>query len=133
LSYAMSAADWSSFLTYLEAEGFAYSTESMEVLEELRNVVELEQYDAVAKTPIENLRAALEPNLKRDLDLFETEIRQTLEEEVVLRFHYAAGMVERSLTMDPTVDRALAVFGDEMSEVIGWGQTDSEASGPSRE
>lgn len=133
VSYVMSSEDWDSFLTYLKAEGFAYNTESMEVLEELRNVVELEQYDAVAKTPIDNLRAALEPNLERDLDLFETEIRQTLEEEVVLRFHYAAGMVERSLTMDPTVDRALAVFGEEMSAVIGWGKTDSESTAPSRE
>ena len=133
VSYCMSDAHWSGFLSHLESAGFEYSTESMKALEELRQVVVLEQYQGVASEAIESLDGALAPNLTRDLALFEDEIRQTLEEEVVLRFHYASGMVERSLKRDPTVNRALTVFGDEMTSVIGWGeQADSEAV-PSRE
>ena len=103
----------------------------MVVLEELGNVVELEQYQGVAEEPLAALRSALEPNLERDLGLFEQEIRQTLEDEVVLRFHYAAGMVERSLTKDPTVGRALEVFGEEMTSVLGEGVPSESA--PTRE
>ena len=121
VSYSLAEADWARFLSHLQNAGFEYDTESMVVLEELRNVVELEQYGVVAEEPLVALRAALEPNLERDLGLFEDEVRQMLEDEVVLRFHYAAGMVERSLTKDPIVGRALKVFGDEMSAVIGQG------------
>jgi len=95
--------------------------------------VGLEQYDGVAGSALENLGSTLEPNLERDLALFEEEIRQTLEEEVVLRFHYAAGMVERSLTRDLTVKRALEVFGDEMNATIGWPAEDGQSPTGSRQ
>lgn len=119
VGYEMSEEDWKGFKTHLEAAGFEYSTECMMVLEELREVVGLEQYDAVADVPLLALEEALAPNLDRDLGLFEDEVRQTLEEEVVMRFHHASGMVERSLTRDPTVHRALEVFGGEMTTVLG--------------
>ena len=91
----------------------------MAVLEELREVIDIEQYEAIAGAALGQLETALEPNLERDLNLFEPEIRGALEEEVVLRFHLAAGMVERSLTADPTVLRAQQVFGPEMQSVLG--------------
>ena len=133
VTFTMGDDDWSGFRAHLEGDGFEYSTESMAVLEELREVVGLEQYDGVAGSALENLGSTLEPNLERDLALFEEEIRQTLEEEVVLRFHYAAGMVERSLTRDPTVKRALEVFGDELNATIGWPAEDGQSPTGSRQ
>ena len=133
VTYTMGDVAWSGFRTHLEEDGFEYTTESMAVLEELREVVGLEQYDGVAGSALENLGSTLEPNLERDLALFEEEIRQTLEEEVVLRFHYAAGMVERSLTRDLTVKRALEVFGDEMNATIGWPAEDGQSPTGSRQ
>lgn len=131
VSYALTASDWAGFLSSLETAGFEYDTESMVVLEELQKVVGLEQYQGVAEESLAQLRQALQPNLERDLGLFEEEIRQTLEGEVVLRFHYAAGLVERSLTQDPTVGRALSVFGEELSGILG--QAADTESAPSRE
>ena len=132
VDYALADADWQGFQPHLEAQGFEYTTESMTVLGELREAIGIEQYDGVAGEALEQLNKQLEPNLERDLALFETEIRQTLEEEVVLRFHYAAGMVERSLAHDPTVKRALEVFGDEMAATIGWKELSrAEAPGTS--
>ena len=121
VTYRMDEASWTGFRNHLESEGFAYSTESMAVLEELREVMAIEQYEAVAGAALGQLETALEPNLERDLNLFESEIRRALEEELVLRFHLAAGMVERSLTVDPTVLRAQQVFGPEMQAVLGVG------------
>jgi len=118
VSYRMDEATWSGFRDHLEAAGFAYSTESMAVLEDLEEVIGIEQYESVAGAALGQLEGALKPNLERDLKLFEPEIRRALEEEVVLRFHLAAGMVERSLTVDPTVIRAQSVFGEEMSNVL---------------
>ena len=119
VTYRMDEASWAGFRDHLESKGFAYSTESMAVLEELREVIDIEQYEAIAGAALGQLETALEPNLERDLSLFEPEIRRALEEEVVLRFHLAAGMVERSLTADPTVLRAQQVFGPEMQSVLG--------------
>jgi len=119
VSYTMDDATWFGFGDHLEAAGFEYSTESIAVLKELKEVMEIEQYDQVAAEATADLAARLEPNLDRDLALFEDEIRQALEEEVVLRFHLAAGMVERSLSEDPAVLRAQAVFGPEWSRIIG--------------
>ena len=130
VNYRMVAADWSGFQTHLEGRGFEYNTESMVVLEDLREVIGIEQYEAVAGPALTDLEQALRPDLGRDLGLFEDEIRRALEEEVVLRFHLAAGMVERSLTVDPTVLRAQQVFGDEMTGFLGPGSL--EPSAPQR-
>ena len=116
----------------LQEKGFTYTTESMAVLEDLKEVVGIEQYEGVSAGPMGLLEAALEPNLSRDLTLFEPEIRQALEEEVVLRFHLAAGMVERSLTEDPTVLRALDAFGEEMESIIGTGRVEAPESSEKR-
>lgn len=133
VEFGLNEAQWSGFRTFLEDGDFEYTTESMMAVEELREIVEMEQYAGVASASLDQLTTALEPNLERDLGLFETEVRQTLEDEVVLRFHYASGMVERSLTQDPTVDRALQVFGEEMTSVIGPRPASGEAGTPSRE
>lgn len=130
VNYRMVAADWSGFQTHLEGRGFEYNTESMVVLEDLREVIGIEQYEAVAGPALTDLEQALRPDLGRDLGLFEDEIRRALEEEVVLRFHLAAGMVERSLTVDATVLRAQQVFGDEMTGLLGPGSL--EPSAPQR-
>ena len=130
VNYRMGTADWSGFQTHLEGRGFEYNTESMVVLEDLREVIGIEQYEAVAGPALTDLEQALRPDLGRDLGLFEDEIRRALEEEVVLRFHLAAGMVERSLTVDPTVLRAQQVFGDEMTGILGPGSL--EPSAPQR-
>ena len=71
VTYTMGDVAWSGFRTHLEEDGFEYTTESMAVLEELREVVGLEQYDGVAGSALENLGSTLEPNLERDLALFE--------------------------------------------------------------
>ena len=126
VSYSLAEADWQGFEPHLRDKGFTYSTESMAVLEDLKEVVDIEQYDGVSGEAMATLEAALEPDLGRDLGLFEAEIRQAIEEEVVLRFHLAAGMVERSLTEDPTVLRALAAFGKEMESIIGMGQIEAQ-------
>ena len=128
VSFALAPDDWAGFESHLQEKGFTYTTESMAVLEDLKEIVGIEQYEGVSAGPMEQLEAALEPNLSRDLTLFEPEIRQALEEEVVLRFHLAAGMVERSLSEDPTVDRALSVFGDEMTTLLGEGNTTAPES-----
>ena len=118
ISYRMDDATWRGFEDHLEADGFAYSTESMAVFEDLEEAIDFEQYQSVAGAALNQLEAALQPNLGRDLQLFEPEIRRALEEEVVLRFHLAAGMVERSLTVDPTVLRAQSVFGEELTSIL---------------
>ena len=119
VSYSMDEDTWSAFAAHLEAKEFDYSTESMAVLKDLEEVLAIEQYDQVASEAMADLTARLEPNVDRDLALFKSEIKQALEEEVVLRFHLAAGMVERSLSEDPTVLRAQAVFGPELTGIIG--------------
>ena len=132
VSYSLAEADWQGFEPHLRNKGFTYSTESMAVLDGLKEVVGIEQYDGVSSEAMASLEAALEPNLSRDLGLFEAEIRQALEEEVVLRFHLAAGMVERSLTEDPTVLRALDAFGEEMESIIGTGRVEAPESSEKR-
>ena len=132
VSYSLAEADWQGFEPHLRNKGFTYSTESMAVLDDLKEVVGIEQYDGVSSEAMASLEAALEPNLGRDLGLFEAEIRQALEEEVVLRFHLAAGMVERSLTEDPTVLRALDAFGEEMESIIGTGRVEAPESSEKR-
>lgn len=109
-SYVLSDADYDAFKSYVLAKGVDYSTDAETVLDDLIEVAKMEKaYDGNA-SEFEKLKAELKPNLARDLDLFQDQIRDVLENEIVSRYYYQKGRMKNMLEDDPYMKLAYEYF-----------------------
>ena len=66
-----------------------------------------EKYYGLAEDEFEALKAKLEPNLDKDLELFKEEICQLLEDEIVSRYYYQKGAIRAAINNDNGIKKAI--------------------------
>lgn len=100
------------FKSFIAGKGFSYETQSEQLLNQLRDVAEQEQYFQAIEMEIKKLSEIISEEKARDLVAFRTEIEQLLREEIVSRYYSRSGRVQVSLDDDPDVEKALAILAD---------------------
>jgi len=110
--FKISDTDYAEFTKYVLDRSFTYSTASSELMEKLKTTAELENYFADAKSEYDALLAKLSPSKARDLEKFRAEISEILEDEIVGRYYYQNGRIEKSLVEDPFILEAVKVLND---------------------
>lgn len=104
--------EFNKFTEYLGDKKFNYSTQSEEILKELKRVAKNEKYFGDAENEYSELLKKLTPNRKDDLIRFKSEIKMLLENEIISRYYYQNGRIEQSLNSDPDVKEALLLLKD---------------------
>lgn len=112
-NFKLTKAEYEEFMKYVQAQNFDYKTKSEKMLEDYKEVAIKEKYFDAVKQDYESLRAKLLSDKNADLLKFETEIREILEEEIVARYYYQKGRIEKSLTNDPEVNKAIEVLSNQ--------------------
>lgn len=112
-SFKLTKAEYEEFMQYVEKQDFEYKTKSEKMLEEYKETAIKEKYFDAVKQDYETLRAKLLHDKKADLLKFENEIKEILEEEIVARYYYQKGRIEKSLMNDPEVNKALEVLSNQ--------------------
>ncbi|MDR4988008.1 MAG: S41 family peptidase [Bacteroidales bacterium] len=100
------------FKSFIAGKGFSYETQSEQLLNQLRDVAEQEQYFQAMEMEIKKLSEIISEEKARDLVAFRPEIEQLLREEIVSRYYSRSGRVQVSLDDDPDVEKALAILAD---------------------
>ena len=98
--FTLTAEEYDHFCDWVEKSGFTYRLESEKRLQELREGVKIEGYDVKTNKLFDQLAAALQPNVKEDLRLFERDIRLFLENEIVKRYYFQRGAIEYNTRFD---------------------------------
>lgn len=106
-TFAFSDADYSNFISFLKDKDYDYTTQSEVLLKQLEDAAKKDKYYAHAKDEIEALKKKLSHDKQKDLMLFKDEIKSYLEDELIGRYHYQRGKIERSLRTDPQVLEAI--------------------------
>jgi carboxyl-terminal processing protease len=112
--FSLSKTDYNNFITYLGDKEIEYTTDSEEMLQELREVVKEEKYYESSETELNALFAKLKPSLNEDMARYKDEIMELLENEIVSRYYYQNGRVEASLKNDPYMKEAKEVLKDQV-------------------
>jgi carboxyl-terminal processing protease len=112
-NFKLTKAEYEEFMKYVQAQNFDYKTRSEKMLEEYKEVAIKEKYFDAVKQDYESLRAKLLSDKNADLLKFEAEIKDILEEEIVARYYYQKGRIEKSLTNDPEVNKAIEVLSNQ--------------------
>ena len=112
-SFELSDKDYEDFKQFLKTEKFDYESESTEILEALKKAAKEEKYFSIAKGEFDNLTAKLTPNLDRDLNMFEKEIKNLLTHEIVKRYQYQIGGILYALRDDKVLKEAMSTLKDQ--------------------
>ncbi|HUM89563.1 MAG TPA: peptidase S41, partial [Prolixibacteraceae bacterium] len=103
---------YSDFVNYVEKSNFTYTSETQEVLKELRESAKEEKYLDLAEEQIKELEKTLTPDLDRDLNRFREEISLLLENEIIARYYYQKGSTQATLETDDAVKKAKEILAN---------------------
>jgi len=110
--YEINNETYSNFKKFLGGKTWGYTTQSQEKLKELIETARNERYYEQAEAQLKELRERLAPDKEKDLERFESSIRQLLEEEIAGRYYYQQGKIRANLEDDSQYDKSLEVVND---------------------
>ncbi|MDA3780789.1 MAG: S41 family peptidase [Bacteroidales bacterium] len=110
--FELSDDDYENFIEFLKDKDFDYETQSEKKLDDLIKIAKLEKYYSFAKNSLDSLKIQLSHDKYKDLMSFKEEIIQILEEEIVGRYYYTAGMVSTTLERDKQFSKAVEILNN---------------------
>jgi len=111
-NFTLSDTEYNQFILFLKDKGFSYTTQSENKINELKTIALQEGYWDGIKPALAVVQAQIKREREKDLVRFKDQIRELLEEEIVLHRYYQWGRVENSLKNDPGVKKAIEVLMD---------------------
>ncbi|MCT4581749.1 MAG: S41 family peptidase [Flavobacteriales bacterium] len=111
--FELTADEYQDFIAFIKnQEDISYTTDSQELLEQLKEVAKDEKYFNESESEFKLLLEKLTPNLENDLIRYQEEIKELLENEIVSRYYFQKGRVEASLKHDTYIDKALDILNN---------------------
>ncbi|MDA3892346.1 MAG: S41 family peptidase [Salinivirgaceae bacterium] len=101
---------YNDFVAFLIDKEYDYTLESEKILDDLETAIKKDKYSDRISGEIEDLRSKLAHDKDKDLQLFNSEIRDLLREEIISRYYYQRGRAKAMIMEDPLVDSALVVL-----------------------
>ena len=108
--FQFSDENFAEFNSFLSDKEYEYTTETEEMVEELKEIAEEEFYFKEITTEYDALIAKLESNKKDDLNKFKSEIKELITSEIVSRYFYQKGRIIATLQFDKEVKEAIKVL-----------------------
>lgn len=95
------------FKNFVLERDFEFETASEKAFKKLVSTAKKEKYYDISEEEFMQLEEKLSHNNMQDLETFRMEIKQILEEEVVGRYYYHAGQIEKQIKDDKQLEAAL--------------------------
>ncbi|MBK6524573.1 MAG: hypothetical protein IPG07_02880 [Crocinitomicaceae bacterium] len=105
--------EYQNFVDFVLTKTFTYSTQSSELMEKLKKTAETENYFTDVQAEYNALFNKLNPSKERDLQKFKPELTELLEDEIIGRYYYQTGRIEKSLVDDPFILEAIKILNDQ--------------------
>lgn len=104
--------EYNKFVAWLSDKEYDYVTEVEQTIEDLIEISKDEKYYQSIEGQINSLRKKVQHNKETDLQKFQNEVRELLEEEIVSRYYLSEGKIQASFDDDNTVQAAINVLND---------------------
>lgn len=105
--FSFSDKDYNDFVSFLANKNYDYTTQTEVLVKQLEEAVKKDKYYDHSQKELAALKKQLTHDKQKDLMLFKDELKSYLEDELIGRYHYQRGKIERSLLTDPQVKEAL--------------------------
>lgn len=111
-AFRLTDAEYDDFVDYMLDKDLAYESETMLALKALKERAERERYLAGIAEELERIEQSLGQDSLVNYRLYKKEIGDLLENEIILRRHYATGVTRHMIGKDPTVLAAAQLLAD---------------------
>lgn len=110
--FSLSETEIPAFEQFLQERNFQYKTSTERSLERLISYAKQENYYSLYESTFNQLEQELDHNISQDLKMNWDDISEIIENEIVGRYYYDAGIIEWSLQDDPQIKEAIAILKD---------------------
>ncbi|MFI3286687.1 MAG: S41 family peptidase [Rikenellaceae bacterium] len=110
-NFSISDSDYEKFKEMLIEEKIEYESSTRGVLKALKEAARTDLYADVAEQ-IEELEANLKDDTSSNLETYRSDIIESINSNIILRYAYAAGVVQNSICHDDVVARATEILLD---------------------
>ena len=104
--------DYNDFKTFLLDRKFSYKTDTEESLNELITNARKEKYYDLHKELFSELEKDVTHNLDQDLKMFQSEITDLIEDEILSRYFYESGAIQWTLKKDEQIGKACDILNN---------------------
>jgi len=98
------------FTKWVSSKDYSYTTETEETIQQLKETADEDKYFEFIQKEIEALENEIANHKKEDLNVFRSEIKTALKEEIISRYHKRQGMIESSFKNDKEVEQAVSLL-----------------------
>ena len=111
---------YNDFIDFVKNSNFTYTSETQEILKDLKKSAKDEKYLDLAEDQINQLEKTLAPDLDRDLKKFRDEVSEMLKDEIVTRYYFQKGSSQSAIEDDESVKKALEILAnsDEYKKIL---------------
>lgn len=110
--FSLTEAEYEEFLVWLQSQKLDYTTKSDELVKKLMEQAEKDKMDAATIAEIVALKNKLNADKANDLIQHRSDVKETLENEIVSRYYFQAGRIEKSLVSDVEAIEAIKLLED---------------------
>ncbi len=112
--------EYMDFVDFVKLKDVKHTSQSMELMNQLKEVAKEEKYYTDAESEFEELFKKLTPSLESDLLRYKLEIKEILENEIVSRYYFSSGRLQNALDQDEYISVALDVLNnsDEYNKIL---------------
>lgn len=104
--------EYDRFVEFMQDKDVEVESQTQQTVDELRRQAEREKYLDRISGELEAIERKLRDDKNADLQAFKDDIRKLLESEIVMRYHYYAGVVRHSALRDREVRAAVELLAD---------------------
>jgi len=105
-------ADFDGFMEYVKEENLEFETKTEQALDKLTEASEGEKLTDLTKARIEEMQKLIDEEKADDLIEYREDISALLEKEIVSRYYFQTGKIEKSLRNDEEIKKAVELLSD---------------------
>lgn len=110
--FTLSENEYKDFKDFVIDKNFEFETASEKAFKKLLTTAKKEKYYDLSVEEFDQLEKKLSHNNLQDLETFRKEIKEILEEEIVGRYYYHKGRIEKQIREDVQLDKALTLVSN---------------------
>ena len=111
-TFTLTDADYERFEQFMADKEVKYESDTRRALNRIKEAARADLYEESLAAEIEAIEAGIRDDKATNLQTYKREIMETLNGAVILRYSYAEGVTEHTLTEDREVHRAVALLDD---------------------
>jgi carboxyl-terminal processing protease len=108
-TFSITEADYKAFGDFLEGKEIPYESETRRALKAIKKAAENDKYSEIVAR-IDTLENALKDDTAANLQTYKQEITGAVENDMILRHAYQAGVIEHNLLIDTETNRAIELL-----------------------